>query len=620
MITKINKILSAGLVCCGIAAALTACTDKWDDHYNSLGDSSGMHEGTLWKAIKSDPNLSNFAIVIEGCGFDLSLNGSQSFTVFAPVNDKFSQAEAQALVAEYKQQVAANVVEEDNTVLKEFLQNHVALYSNSVSANSEDSLVMMNGKYAVLKSTGISDVPFLTKNQLYNNGILYTIAEPMPYFPNVFEYVRKDADLDSLRAFLYNSKFYYREFQPELSVPGSIVNGKTQYLDSVFSQRNELFSILGRLGTEDSSYIMVAPTNQVWKELIEEYEPYFNYRDNVADRDSIAYTNSRLAIVRGTTFSRTFNTEESLRDSAMSENSMIGYSYRKLMWGQPFEYFQYNKPLNQPYGALSQTDIIKCSNGQVNKASKWNIDKLNAFHQYIIVQGEGRNVIKEMSKQADSKGDTIETWTAYTRYTTSDNKRFYNRAWDNSFMEFSPNVATRNHDVTFYVPDVLSNIGYDLYLVTMPALANDTNATQQQRLPTVLRFTIKVPGLPDYQVLNDKGKHKDFITSADSINYILFAEDYKFDHCTYGLTEDNQQISIKVETHVTNTEIRNNKYNRTLRVDCILLVPHGMMEVVDALPQESLIPTYAWGTPGILMYPHGKYDDGRPYKWWYMQR
>ena len=332
---------------------------------------------------------------------------------------------------------------------------------------------MMNGKYAVLKSTGISGVPFLTKNQLYNNGILYTIAEPMPYFPNVFEYVRKDADLDSLRAFLYNSKFYYREFQPELSVPGSIVNGKTQYLDSVFSQRNELFSILGRLGTEDSSYIMVAPTNQVWKELIEEYEPYFNYRDNVADRDSIAYTNSRLAIVRGTTFSRTFNTEESLRDSAMSENSMIGYSYRKLMWGQPFEYFQYNKPLNQPYGALSQTDIIKCSNGQVNKASKWNIDKLNAFHQYIIVQGEGRNVIKEMSKQADSKGDTIETWTAYTRYTTSDNKRFYNRAWDNSFMEFSPNVATRNHDVTFYVPDVLSNIGYDLYLVTMPALAND---------------------------------------------------------------------------------------------------------------------------------------------------
>ena len=620
MISKLYKLMYAGLVSCGIAAALTACTDKWDDHYNSLGDSSGMHEGTLWKAIKSDPNLSNFASVVEGCGFDVSLNSSQAFTVFAPVNDKFSQAEAQALVAEYKQQVAANVVEEDNTVLKEFLQNHVALYSNSVSNSSEDSLTMMNGKYAVLKGSGISDVPFLTKNQLYSNGILYTIPEPLPYLSNVFEYVRKDADLDSLRSFLYNSKFYYREFQPELSVPGSIVNGKTQYLDSVFTQRNELFTELGRLGTEDSSYIMVAPTNQVWRQLIEEYEPYFQYRETIADRDSMAYTNSRLAIVRGTTFSSTFNTEESLRDSAMSENSIIGYVYRKSMWGQPFQYYQYNRPLDQPYGALNQTDIVKCSNGRIQKANKWNIDKLNAFHQYIIVEAEGRNAIKEMSKQADSKGDTINTWSSITRYTTSDNKSFYDRVWDNSFVEFSPNLATINHDVTFTIPNVLSNIGYDIYMVTVPALANDTNATEQQRLPTDIRFTINVPGKGATKINDDKGKHKDFVTSADNIDYLLVAEDFKFDYCTYGVTEENQQITLKAETHVTSTQLRNRTYTRTLRVDCIILVPHGTMEVVDALPQESLIPAYAWGKPGILMYPHGKYDDGRPYKWWYMLR
>ena len=68
MITKINKVLSVGLMCCGIAAALTACTDTWDDHYESLG-SGNMHEGTLWQAIKSNPNLSNFAKVIEECDY-----------------------------------------------------------------------------------------------------------------------------------------------------------------------------------------------------------------------------------------------------------------------------------------------------------------------------------------------------------------------------------------------------------------------------------------------------------------------------------------------------------------------------------------------------------------------
>ena len=89
MISKINKYISVGMMVCGVAAAFTACSDTWDDHYESLGDSStGVHEGSLWQAISSDPNLSNFARVIEGCNYKAALDGSQVFTVFAPTNDK----------------------------------------------------------------------------------------------------------------------------------------------------------------------------------------------------------------------------------------------------------------------------------------------------------------------------------------------------------------------------------------------------------------------------------------------------------------------------------------------------------------------------------------------------
>jgi len=35
--------------------------------------------------------------------------------------------------------------------------------------------------------------------------------------------------------------------------------------------------------------------------------------------------------------------------------------------------------------------------------------------------------------------------------------------------------------------------------------------------------------------------------------------------------------------------------------------------------KKTVIPTSAQGQPGILMYPHGKYDD-RDYKAWYMLR
>lgn len=600
----------------GGGVLFTACTDTWDDHYNSLGDSSGMHEGTLWQAIKSDPNLSNFASVVEACDIAKDLNGSQVFTVFAPTNNSFSQAEAQALIADYRQQVRDSVVEEDNTVIKEFIHNHIAPYNHSVASSSNDSIILMNGKYALLKSNDIDGVALLTKNQLYSNGVLYTLNSQRDYLSNVFEYIRKDPDLDSLRSFLYNSSYYYREFEPELSVPGSIVNGKTQYLDSVFTQRNELFDFLGRLGTEDSSYIMVAPTNEVWRDLIEEYETYYRYPQDMEKADSMAYTNSRLAIIQGTTFSRTFNTDESLQDSAMSVNCVQNYAARKGKWGAPFEYFEYYKPMN-PNGALAQADVIKCSNGEIRKANKWNIDKQMSFHQYNIINAEARNAIKEIKKYPDSHGDSIEMANAIGRYVNSDN-RFFNKVWDNSFIEFVSTVAAQNYWVDFTLKNVLSNIGYDIYLVTVPAIANDSNATEAQRLPVKFKCTLRIPGQGNVDLKNADGS-SDFVTRTDTIDYMLLAEDFKFDVCTYGIDNEKMQVTLNVETRVSNTELRRGTFTRTLRVDCILLVPHGSLQLVDALPEESAIPTKQWGTPGLLMYPHGQFTD-RPYKWWYMQR
>jgi len=616
MMTKINKIVSAGLLCCGVTAALTACTDTWDEHYDSLGDTSVVHDGTLWQAIKADPNLSNFAKVVEATDFAKSLNSSQVFTVFAPTNDNFSEAQAQALIADYQQQVADKVLEEDNTVLKEFIQNHVALYNHSVSTQGSDSIVLMNGKYAVLTSGDIDGVSLKSKNQLYGNGVLFTLGDRVSYLPNVFEYVRKDADLDSLRSFLYNSHYYYKEFMPSLSVAGSIVDGKTQYLDSVFVQRNELYDYLGLLNTEDSTYIMVAPTNQVWRQLVEEYEPYFNYPEGVEDRDSMVYTNSRLAIARGTTFSATFNTEKSLQDSALSENSIKNYAMRRAAYGQPFEYYQYIRPLDAK-GVMAQTDIVNCSNGQIRKATDWNFDKQMTFNQFIIVEAEGRNSIKELSKVVDTHNDSITTITAISRSVTSDLKNYYNRVWSNAFVEFEPAIATVNHSVTFTIPNVLANVGYDIYLVTAPALANDSNATEAQRVPTLMRCTLYSPGksaetLPKNP---ETGKVVNLETTPDAIDYLLLAEDYKFDYCTVNVEDEALQVNLKVETRATAAQLRRGTYSRTMRIDCVMLVPHGSLELLDQLPADTDYP----GQPGVMLYPHGKYTD-RPYKFWYMLR
>ena len=186
---KRNYIYKTVLGLAMAALTLTACTDEWDDHY-VLG-------GTLWDAIQQDNNLSNFASVVRACGYDKALGSSQVFTVFAPTNDCFSSSEAEALIAAYNSE-KGRMDEDEISTVKEFLQNHIALYNHSVSSLSNDSIVLMNGKYAILSSGGIDKSPFLTTNQHYSNGILFTVGNQVTFFPNLFEYMRKDSELDSL--------------------------------------------------------------------------------------------------------------------------------------------------------------------------------------------------------------------------------------------------------------------------------------------------------------------------------------------------------------------------------------------------------------------------------------
>jgi len=631
MITKnllYNKVI-------GLAVAtltFVACTDTWDDHYESLGGGeNGVHEGTIWSAIKSNPNMTNFARVIEGCDYVDRLNGSQVFTVFAPTDNDFTSAEAEALIAEYKAQ-AETVLPENNTVIKEFIQNHMALYNHSFTNMHIDTLVLMNGKYAVVNpDTTINGVKMTNINQLYSNGVLFTMDKKLAFEPNVFEAFRKDQDYDSIYSFLYNSHYYYKVFQPSQSVAGSIVNGKTQYLDSVFTQRNELYSYVGLINSEDSDYIMVAPTNAVWKQLIDEYQTYFDYPEKLTDRDSMAYTQARLAIVEGTTFSRTFNTDAALQDSAMSTNCVRSYTSRLSAWGGvPFEYNQYYMP-KAAKGALNQTEIMKCSNGEVRKATEWNIDKRMTFHTYRIA---GNYDLKEVKKDYDnSSKDSMDAVSHVVDYVTADNKAFYNKVWNNSFLTFESKVATSNHWMTYTIPGVLSNIGYDIYLVYVPALAADTTATGEQRLPTKFKARLISPGLPsDGEVLENKEdpyfqtKGSAYEPAPDSICYVKLANDFKFPKATVGVGDESMKTYLRIDSSVSNNELRKKSHTRTMRINCILVVPHGSLELVDQLPatvgtgsKMTKIPASAQGQPGVLLYPHGQYDD-RDYKAWYMQR
>ena len=102
----------------GGLGGLISCTDTWDEHYQT----GVMGEGTLWESIKNNQQLSNFARVIEATGYAKSLSSSQVFTVFAPTNDSFTDADANEIISQYQEGLAKGLKDEKNTAIKEFVR------------------------------------------------------------------------------------------------------------------------------------------------------------------------------------------------------------------------------------------------------------------------------------------------------------------------------------------------------------------------------------------------------------------------------------------------------------------------------------------------------------------
>ena len=575
-------------------AALTfaACTDKWDDHYVD-SPLEGANQGTLWQAITQNGQLNNFARVVQACGYDKSLQSSQVFTVFAPTDASFTSAQADSVIALYNSEKAAGTRMAENRAIREFLQNHIARYTYSVAPSTQDSIVMMNGKYEVLTSSAFSGMPVLSGNKLYENGVLFTIGQPVRFYNNVFEYLRTDPDLDSLSALFYDSIYYRYQLDEEKSVAGDLVDGKTTYLDSVMVKYNELFWTLGQVNSEDSTYWMLAPTNSTWERLIEEYKPYFNYHDKVDLRDSLIRARSRMAIVEGTVFSMTTNPaaarhllDPSVRVDSVRSTDAVSYNRRRYYWGNDtLHYYEYMNPFAQG-GVFDGAQFVKCSNGYVLKTDNWNIDPRETFMREIVVEAEN----------ADYTVDETTTRKNTISVRVQQDNPFYSQVSNNRYLEVQ-SKNNLNPIINFEIPGVLSNVPYDIYLITVPAEAGDTLASEENCKPIrfqAFRFWKDQDGsgidvtkltsteTPDakYALGNFDGYIKDGATAADSANAhgrahvvdtILIGSKVVFPTSSFGL--DEAQVQIRIKNNMPLLPAQRRRYTNNLRIDCIVLKP-----------------------------------------------
>ena len=154
------------------------------------------------------------------------------------------------------------------------------------------------------------------------------------------------------------------------------------------------------------------------------------------------------------------------------------------------------------------------------------------------------------------------------------NNPFYGKVSENYFMEAQPLTTASSTSVRYNIPDQLSNIGYDIYAVFVPAIAYNENASAEDRLPCRVRFTLgytEQDGTEKTASLrNPEDNAVNFETTPDVMDTLLVARNYVFPTCALGLKDP--QVTLRVASNLTSS--MSSRFTRTLRMDCIILKPH----------------------------------------------
>ncbi|MBQ9559605.1 MAG: hypothetical protein IJV08_06420 [Bacteroidaceae bacterium] len=311
---RIKKYIGA-VVLGGTMLTIPSCSDTWDEHYDA-GDGTSATK-SLWELISENPKLSRFKEIAENATyyrdekhpqanytFKDMLDGSMLITAWVPENDAFTEDEFQNWL-----QMTKNG--EGYTVQQQLMGNSIALYRQVATAGGVDTLTMLNGKKMVFDKNKFTmqGQELDEKNIPAVNGTMHTLATPLPFRYNLYEYLKdgNNAAANSLTTFhdyiIVNDTTYFDENRSIEGTPD--INGDPTYVDSAYVNTNTLFfgthkfpkegnddqyvtfdeGFGANITAEDSTYIMILPTDDAWNAAYQKLEKYYNYAARYVDKD-----------------------------------------------------------------------------------------------------------------------------------------------------------------------------------------------------------------------------------------------------------------------------------------------------------------------------------------------
>ena len=577
----VKYYLRVSIAAFAAAIACPSCNDAWDDHYDVQGDLvSGTAGASLWENLNTDAELAPFNRVLKACGYDVILNSPQMYTVWAPV---ITDEQADEWIKIYNDEVQAGRTGEENAAIKEFVMNHVALYNHQINPQTNETVMMRNGKYMTLTSNTIKTFSEAVSEHVSitdvrvpsSNGMMYKVVETLPYFRNIWEAIQADSvgenALDSVAHFF--ASFEKKILDPESSVPGDIdSDGNQHYIDSVLYRYNDFFTgsseLAGRrrqgyINVEDSLYYFLAPTNSVWKEKVEEYKKYFVCAHDATSAEKLAHYKDSLmnlyaktALIESCFFNARRQTDATMNDSICS-----------TLWSGPSMFsaadysgaYRFNKPFadNGIFGGLTYEEN---SNGRLYKTSDWRILPSQTFIQPIKVEAENNQyytidesnmIITRESQNNDSCKVSGERYIVLSDIRTSG--------------QYS------NPSITFDIPNTLSNCPYDIKVVFATRLANnklDSTDIKPRQVTVALNYYRENAGFlanPETYLSNVevRGDVMDtlLVTSAKG-PFIPRVCNFPF--------ESDERVQLTISSRVRRTQTT---YSPNLAIDCIIFEP-----------------------------------------------
>lgn len=559
---KYMRLFKKGVLGAAVIAGCSACTDTIDEHY---GVSEGVATKSLWEQIVAQPNLQDFAKVLEKVHYyssetkaskltykDILLQNNK-MTVWAPVDGSFDL-----------NQVLSDIENDEYSVDHRFVRNHINTFSRNVTGAEADSITMLNSKLGILDNTQktFKDVDIVESNIPATNGVLHKLEATVPFLDNLYEYIQTTPELSSLYQYFYERDTTY--IDENQSVQGGIVDGEVTWADTVLVTESKAFNlsfqyrgetwqgINANLKDEDSTFVMIMPTNAGWNEAVAKTYPSYKYMSftyaNKDDKnqagetinpDTLQKYQALMSIVNRLVFSPNRQKDYTLEDFGHTD-SLFTTAYEVI---------------DTPYcnNIFAGIEPVRVSNGYAYLTDDYRYN----VSSDIEVEGESYSGLY-------SDGINVSTQVNTTSVTSgSRNPKIKGSISGNAYAYTVPLSLNTPTNIAYKLPNILS-AKYDIYAVVLPENIQDTLKTNTMPL----KFAATLSYYEGTSALETSKTSDDFISDTTKVDTVLLFKDFQFPVAYKGV--DNAYPTLKLEVTAGPREI-NKTYTNRIYVDKIIL-------------------------------------------------